>query len=85
MFGAGVSKGVNEIIGGWNISLDTTLRSGFAVTAIDGEWMGSFNPAGASNLTAPSYMPRPDCNSSVNPEHQLPVCADRFQRGHGQP
>jgi Carboxypeptidase regulatory-like domain/TonB-dependent Receptor Plug Domain len=66
-FGSGVSKGVNEIIGGWNISLDTTLRSGFAVTAIDGEWMGSFNPAGASNLTAPSYMPRPNCNNSVNP------------------
>lgn len=66
-FGSGVNKAADEIIGGWNISLDTTLRSGFAVTAIDGEWMGSFNPAGASNLTSPSYMPRPDCDNSVNP------------------
>jgi hypothetical protein len=67
MFGSGVSKGVDEIVGGWNVSLDTTLRSGFAVTAMDGEWMGSFNPAAASNLTAPSYVPRPNCNNSVSP------------------
>jgi hypothetical protein len=66
-FGSGVSRPVDEIIGGWNIALDTTLRSGFAVSAIDGEWMGSFNPAAASNLTAPSYVPRPDCNDSVSP------------------
>jgi hypothetical protein len=68
MFGAGVNRAVNEVIGGWNVSLDTTLRSGFAVTAMDGEWMGSFNPAGASNLTAPgTYVPRPNCNNSVSP------------------
>ncbi len=60
-FGGGASGAVNEIIGGWNVSFDTTFRSGFAVTPYAGEWMGSFNPAAASNLTAPSYVPRADC------------------------
>lgn len=61
MFASSASKPVDEIIGGWNVSLDTTFRSGFAVTAYDGEWMGSFNPAAASNLTQPSYVPRASC------------------------
>jgi hypothetical protein len=52
---------LNEIVGGWNVSFDTTLRSGFAVTAYDGEYFGSFNPAAASNLTAPSYVDRASC------------------------
>jgi len=60
-FGANVPAGLNEVIGGWNISFDSTFRSGFAVTAYDGEWFGSFNPAAASNLTAPSYVPRASC------------------------
>ncbi len=62
MFGADVPKGFDEVIGGWNLAVDTTFRSGFAVTPYAGEWMGSFNPAAASNLTAPSYVPRADCN-----------------------
>ncbi len=71
-FGADVSKAADEVIGGWNIALDTTIHSGFAVTPIDGEWMGSFNAAGASNLTAPgTYMPRPDCNSAVSPNSPM--------------
>lgn len=61
-FANNVSKGVDEIIGGWNLALDTTFRSGFAVTPYAGEWMGSFNPAAASNLTAPSYVPRASCS-----------------------
>jgi len=60
-FGSTVPTAVNEVIGGWNISFDTTFRSGFAVTAYDGEWFGSFNPAAASNLTAPSYVDRASC------------------------
>ena len=60
-FGSGASGAVNQIIGGWNVAFDTTFRSGFAVTPYAGEWMGSFNPAAASNLTAPSYVPRADC------------------------
>ena len=62
-FAGNVNKAVNEVIGGWNIAFDATFRSGFAVTPMAGEWMGSFNPAAASNLTAPSYVPRADCVS----------------------
>ncbi len=60
-FGSNVNRAVNEVIGGWNLAFDTTFRSGFAVTPYAGEWMGSFNPAAASNLTAPSYVPRASC------------------------
>jgi hypothetical protein len=61
MFLTDIPKAADEAIGGWNVSVDTTFRSGFAVTPYAGEWMGSFNPAAASNLTAPSYVPRADC------------------------
>lgn len=61
LFASDVPKAVDEVIGGWNVAFDTTFRSGFAVTAYDGEWMGSFNQAAASNLTAPSYVPRASC------------------------
>jgi hypothetical protein len=60
-FANGVSRAADEVIGGWSVAFDTTFRSGFAVTPYAGEWMGSFNPAAASNLTAPSYVPRADC------------------------
>ncbi len=71
-YGANVSKAVDELIGGWNLSLDDTMRSGFAITPYDGEWFGSFNPAGASNLTAPgSYVPRADCNPGVSPNMSM--------------
>ena len=66
MFGGNANRAVDEVIGGWNVALDNTLRSGFAVTAYAGEWMGSFNPAAASNLTAPSYVPRADCVAGVS-------------------
>lgn len=61
-FANGVSKGVDEVIGGWSLALDGTFRSGFAVTPYAGEWMGSFNPASGSSLTAPSYVPRASCS-----------------------
>lgn len=60
-FASGASTGLNELIGGWNVALDTTLRSGFAVTPYDGSGFGSLNPAAASRLTAPSYVGRADC------------------------
>ena len=62
-FASGISRGADEVVGGWSVAVDTTFRTGFAVTPYAGEWMGSFNPAAASNLTAPSYVPRADCNS----------------------
>ncbi len=57
----GSSLPAGTLIGGWSVAFDTTLRSGFAVTPYDGEWFGSFNPAAASNLTAPSYVDRASC------------------------
>lgn len=60
-FLANAPKAADEVIGGWQVAVDTTLRSGFAVTPYDGEWFGSFNSLAASNLTAPSYVPRADC------------------------
>jgi hypothetical protein len=65
-FANNVPWGLNEVIGGWNLAFDTTLRSGFAVTPYAGEWMGSFNPAAASNLTAPSYVPRASCAAGAS-------------------
>jgi len=66
-----VPKGVDEVIGGWNVSIDATFRSGFAVTPYAGYMFGSFNPAAASNLTAPAYVDRASCvagqSSNVTP------------------
>jgi hypothetical protein len=72
-FANNVPWGLNEVIGGWNLAFDTTFRSGFAVTPYAGEWMGSFNPAAASNLTAPSYVPRASCaaGASFSQAHQF--------------
>jgi hypothetical protein len=72
-FANNVPWGLNEVIGGWNLAFDTTFRSGFAVTPYAGEWMGSFNPAAASNLTAPSYVPRASCaaGASFGQAHQF--------------
>ena len=64
-FASGVSRGPDELIGGWSVAVDTTFRTGFAVTPYAGEYMGSFNPASASSLTAPSYVPRADCVSGA--------------------
>lgn len=61
MFANGAGRPLDEAIGGWSVALDSTFRTGFAVTPYAGEWLGSFNPAAASNLTAPSYVPRADC------------------------
>jgi len=72
MFANAVPKAVDEVIGGWNVSLDATFRSGFAVTPYDGYFFGSFNPAAASNLTAPgSYVPRADCVAGQSPNQPM--------------
>jgi len=65
MFLSNAPKAVDEVVGGWNVALDGTLRSGFAITPYAGEWMGSFNPNSASSLTAPSYVPRASCIAGV--------------------
>jgi len=60
LFGSGVSHGMNELIGGWQVAPDITLHSGFAITPFAGAYMGDENPDSASSLTG-SYEPRPDC------------------------
>jgi hypothetical protein len=66
-----VPKAVDEVIGGWNLAIDATFRSGFAVTPYDGYFFGSFNPAAASNLTAPSYVDRADCVAGQSPNEPM--------------
>jgi hypothetical protein len=76
-FANNVPKAVDEVIGGWNISVDTTFRSGFAVTPYAGEWFGSFNANSASALTgswgpnAFSYVPRADCVAGQSPNQKM--------------
>lgn len=70
-FANSIPKAVDEVIGGWNVAFDATLRSGFAVTPYDGYFFGSFNPAAASNLTAPSYVDRADCVAGQSPNQPM--------------
>jgi len=49
-FASGVSRGMDEVIGGWQTAVDTTFRSGFAV-----------QPAGPDDSGTTSVNPRPDC------------------------
>jgi Carboxypeptidase regulatory-like domain/TonB dependent receptor len=51
----GVSRPVDELIGGWQTSLDLTLRSGFAI-----------DPAGPDDSGTTSVNPRPDCVSGAS-------------------
>ncbi|MGA7342557.1 MAG: TonB-dependent receptor [Terracidiphilus sp.] len=53
-FASGVSKGVDEAIGGWQTALDLTFRSGFAI-----------QPAGPDDSGTTSVNPRPDCAVGV--------------------
>ncbi len=82
-FFSNVPKAADEVIGGWNISVDTTFRSGFAVTPYGGSYMGSVNPLSASALTGSwsslstplahpfSYVQRADCVSGQAPGQKM--------------
>ncbi len=59
-FANNVNRGVDAVIGGWQVAADMTLRSGFGITPFAGAYMGDENPNSASTLTG-SYEPRPDC------------------------
>lgn len=63
-FGSSVSKGVDEVIGGWQVAPDLLMHSGFAITPFAGAYMGDENPLSAASLTG-SYQPRPDCVAGV--------------------
>jgi hypothetical protein len=60
----GQSRGLDELTGGWSIAMDTTFRSGFAVTPLVGDEYSDYNPASASSLTGAVYVPRADCIST---------------------
>jgi hypothetical protein len=53
-FASGISRGLDEVIGGWQTAIDTTFRSGFAL-----------EPAGPDDSGTTSVNPRPDCVSGV--------------------
>ncbi|HZP05554.1 MAG TPA: carboxypeptidase regulatory-like domain-containing protein [Terracidiphilus sp.] len=63
-FANGVSKPVNEVIGGWQVGGDLTLHSGFGITPFAGNFMSDLSPLSASALTG-SYEPRPNCVAGV--------------------
>jgi hypothetical protein len=65
-----VSRGVDEVIGGWQTALDLSFRSGFAITPFAGAYMGDENPLSAASLTG-SYQPRPDCVAGVAPSESM--------------
>jgi hypothetical protein len=54
-FGSGVSRPVDELVGGWQTALDLTFRSGFAI-----------EPMGPDNSGTTSVNPRPDCVAGVS-------------------
>ncbi len=55
-FGGNIPKAANEVIGGWQMALDSTFRSGFAI-----------EPMGPDNSQPTSVNPRPDCALGVQP------------------
>ena len=65
LIGNNVSRPVNAVIGGWRISGDISLHSGFGITPFAGAYMGDQNPNSASTLTG-SYQPRPDCVQGIS-------------------
>jgi hypothetical protein len=64
LIGSGVSRGLDEVIGGWQTALDLAFHSGFAITPFAGAYMGDENAQSAASLTG-SYQPRPDCVAGV--------------------
>jgi hypothetical protein len=59
-FASGASRGLDEVIGGWQTALDLTFHSGFGITPFAGSYMGDASPLAAASLTG-SYEPRPSC------------------------
>ncbi len=65
IFAGTVNRAVDEVVGGWQLALDTSFHSGFGITPFAGEYAGDFNPLSASSLTG-SYQPRPNCVAGVS-------------------
>jgi hypothetical protein len=64
MFGNGVGKPVDEVIGGWQTALELYMHTGFGIRPFAGSYMGDASPLAASSLTG-SYEPRPNCVAGV--------------------
>jgi hypothetical protein len=64
LIGSNISRGLNQVIGGWQTALDLSFRSGFAITPFAGAYMGDENANSAASLTG-SYQPRPNCVAGV--------------------
>jgi hypothetical protein len=64
MFAGGVSKPLDEVIGGWKVGGNVALHTGFGITPFAGAYMGDQSIAAAASLTG-SYEPRPDCVSGI--------------------
>jgi hypothetical protein len=66
LIGSGMSRGLDEVVGGWQTAVDLSFHSGFAITPFAGAYMGDEK---LDNLTAAqlsgSYQPRPDCVPGV--------------------
>jgi hypothetical protein len=64
MFANGVSKPVDEVIGGWKVGGNVALHTGFGITPFAGAYMGDNSVVSAASLTG-SYEPRPDCAAGM--------------------
>jgi hypothetical protein len=69
-FGNGINRGLDEVIGGWQVAGTVSVHSGFGITPFAGSYMGDQNPLSASSLTG-SYQPRPDCVTGISGSESL--------------
>lgn len=69
-FGSGVSKPVDEVIGGWKVGGNIALHTGFGITPFAGSYMGDISPVSAASLTG-SYEPRPNCAAGITTSQAL--------------
>jgi Carboxypeptidase regulatory-like domain/TonB dependent receptor-like, beta-barrel len=70
MFGSGVSRPVDEVIGGWQTALELYVHTGFGITPFAGSYMGDASPLAAASLTG-SYEPRPNCVAGAPADQAL--------------
>jgi hypothetical protein len=72
LIGSGMSRGLDEVVGGWQTAVNLALHSGFAITPFAGAYMGDEKLDGltAAQLTG-SYQPRPDCVAGVSQSQSM--------------
>ncbi|MGA2888994.1 MAG: TonB-dependent receptor [Terracidiphilus sp.] len=69
-FAGNAPKALDEVIGGWDIAVDTTLRSGFAITPFTGNYFNDQDPNTASSLTG-GWQDRPSCLAGQSSNHHM--------------